>query len=717
LLDDSVDDPNRVAKIAAAIADPEFPVKYGQGGTYLHFAQERAPAAVLQGLKQRIEAGLELPFHADDYLDQLDLVDDGPIAATILDTSRDKYADNKLAMLAGPKTTGALIDRFLACAVALRADRNNRQLSDEYHRLKTRVMATRQSVFVEAFIARAGTDDLTLIYGLCDLAAAHGDTNDRNRVIMLDPGARTALVGILRRWVEVVLTSPASRRWDLCEVSNAIGRFGLHELVPELTRLLDEELARLAKARDGFLAAQRRGDIEATSDARMLYSNQYQRAFSLIGGDEVARAVVKYLEHREFGVEAALVLRSVSDKQLKIQEPDFFRHWPWFDEVAAARAARIAAPVEPANGYADPIWAAIDRLARPESEKASQDLAIRLSRIALAMPHRNRDALVARVMALPQPLTSKRELMAAVAMDGQALDASLVMRAIDEWIADAGTDENKAWHKRQNTWEIEPWLELLPYTDKPDSVIEGLAKVKAFYQRDWRQRWERVLTAVAVMPGPDGEALLAKLAREHKDIATDYEWMKAILRRNTASAVLLYVDLYMEGIFGTDKHGPDAWSIGRDLAQYVAKFPELKAEFKKRYETASGKGRAMLEHVFGEIGDEDDLVTMIGKYAAEGKPYDQRMDRAVYAVAIQEIPVSEGSNSYNIHPASVGAVRKKLFGMLDAENNMAALARRCLSAIDDLRDEHGIAANDPRHPDVMSGKPWPEESGPVPKGR
>jgi hypothetical protein len=93
-----------------------------------------------------------------------------------------------------------------------------------------------------------------------------------------------------------------------------------------------------------------------------------------------------------------------------------------------------------------------------------------MSRIALAMPHRNQDALLARVIALPRPLTSKRELFAAAAMDGVVIDVRLVMQAIDEWIADA-TDENKAWQKRQNTWEIEPWLELLPYTDQPDSVI------------------------------------------------------------------------------------------------------------------------------------------------------------------------------------------------------------------------------------------------------
>jgi hypothetical protein len=36
----------------------------------------------------------------------------------------------------------------------------------------------------------------------------------------------------------------------------------------------------------------------------------------------------------------------------------------------------------------------------------------------------------------------------------------------------------------------------------------------------------------------------------HTDIARDFEWMKAILRRDSPTAVLLYVDLFIEGVFG-----------------------------------------------------------------------------------------------------------------------------------------------------------------------
>jgi hypothetical protein len=77
------------------------------------------------------------------------------------------------------------------------------------------------------------------------------------------------------------------------------------------------------------------------------------------------------------------------------------------------------------------------------------------------------------------------------------------------------------------------------------------------------------------------------------------------------------------------------------------------------------------------------------------------------------VPLAEGSNTYDLHPKSVKDVRYALFaGLAAAAPAQAALVKGCLRSIDELRDEYGIAANDPRHPDVQSGKPWPEEALP-----
>ena len=144
-----------------------------------------------------------------------------------------------------------------------------------------------------------------------------------------------------------------------------------------------------------------------------------------------------------------------------------------------------------------------------------------------------------------------------------------------------------------------------------------------------------------------------------------------------------------EGVFGQGPNGIDAWRAGRDFAQYVTKYPELKPELRKRLAAAlrGSKARAVLEDLFSEIASESDILAMIDRYAAQSRPYDQQMRAAVYAVTIDEVDI-----------------RHALFGKLADELP--------LRAIDTLRGEHGIAANDPRHPDVQSGKPWPEEALP-----
>lgn len=712
LLQQPADDAGRDAAIAATIADARFAVNNTQS-SWLYVTQRDAPAALAKGLRQRLEAGLDLPYHAGDVLLKLDVVDEGPIVDAVLDVDRENRSTNAAAGLVGPATIDALIDKYLTTARAVRTARDDRALWDVHHRIESRIHCTRPAIFAASVLRKGQTDDPYIISALASLVAHHGDRHeDHDKPLGIDPAMRTAWIELLRRWIDVMIASPAAGRHELCHVGNAAGRLGFGELVPDLRRLLDEELSRLRRARQGHADAFRRGESVTSSDAGMLYDNQYRASFIRIGGNAVATIAAQYLEARDFGFSAALILKSISDRQLGVPEPSFRRQWPWFDGVDAARKSRSALPQPaPLNALATPIFAAIDRLARPEAEKEDQLLAICLTRIALSMPHGDHDELVARVVALPQPLTTKRTLLAAMVLDGLIIDVDLVMRAIDVWLLDAGNEPNKAWHKRQNTLEIEPWLELLPFTTRPEAVLDGLAKVKEFYGRDWVQRWERVLTAVAAVPGAERLALLESLARAHKNIADEHAWMQAILNRGTLESVLLYVDLFIERILGTEPHGVDAWHVGRQLAEHAQKLPELKSELRKRYQrVGNGPGRTMLEHFFGEAASDVDLLAMVEKYAANNQAYDGQMARAVEAVAVDKVPVAEGSNSYSIYPAPVGSLRKALFDQLNGTPMKAAIAKKCLEAIDRLRDEHGIAANDARHPDVVSDRPWPPEA-------
>jgi hypothetical protein len=205
-----------------------------------------------------------------------------------------------------------------------------------------------------------------------------------------------------------------------------------------------------------------------------------------------------------------------------------------------------------------------------------------------------------------------------------------------------------------------------------------------------------VLEAVTHLPEVEGDALLADVARRHMDIASEYDWMRAILSSDSASAFFLCIDLFAEGRLGNSPHGVDAWHAGRQLAPFVEKFPGVRAELRQRYEGSTGACRVLLEHLMEECGDENDLMAMVKKYAAAGQNYDGRMDGVVRAVTLWRVPVQDGSNAFYIHPEPTTRIRKTLFGLLDGTrpHQEATLATCCLMAIDILRDEHGIAESE-----------------------
>jgi hypothetical protein len=52
-------------------------------------------------------------------------------------------------------------------------------------------------------------------------------------------------------------------------------------------------------------------------------------------------------------------------------------------------------------------------------------------------------------------------------------------------------------------------------------------------------------------------------------------------------------------------------------------------------------------------------------------------------------------------------LRRQLFGLAVAGCPQCPEAESCLVGIEELRDEHGRVDEEPRHPDIASGRAWP----------
>jgi hypothetical protein len=171
------------------------------------------------------------------------------------------------------------------------------------------------------------------------------------------------------------------------------------------------------------------------------------------------------------------------------------------------------------------------------------------------------------------------------------------------------------------------------------------------------------------------------------------------------------LDLVTDGVLGKGPHSTDGWHLAQQFAPLVERHPDLEAELRKRYgHMVVGPSRNLIENLFGEMGDGDDVMEMVKRYIATGQTYNGQLARALRSACLWHEPVPGSENSYFVRPASVAKLRKSLFGLASEKANGAALALRCLVEIDELRDEHGIAAGDPRHPNIRSDRPWPAEA-------
>jgi hypothetical protein len=322
------------------------------------------------------------------------------------------------------------------------------------------------------------------------------------------------------------------------------------------------------------------------------------------------------------------------------------------------------------------------------------------------MPYRDKEGLIERVLALPRPVRTKRELVASLVMAGETFSADLALTAISDWIEDS---KKNRWRFDEGMWEVTGWLELLPFSERPESVLDGVKQVMDAVPRS--QSMEGVVTAAGAAPGLSKDHL-QELFRRFPRLASQHEWAQAFLERGTVEAVKVVLALVKEQRLGSGPGHVDIRWLSRQIAPFVKGDAVLMAEILRMYDQpASGPLHLLLESVLEETGGAPCVLAMVNGYARTGKRFDGSMHQALQHTAVEEHPIP-GSNAYNLHPVSVATLRKELFAMMDgADPRVAAMAEECLSNIDYLRDNMGTVESEPRHPDITSGKPWPREAG------
>ena len=115
----------------------------------------------------------------------------------------------------------------------------------------------------------------------------------------------------------------------------------------------------------------------------------------------------------------------------------------------------------------------------------------------------------------------------------------------------------------------------------------------------------------------------------------------------------------------------------------------------------------MLEYAIAEAPDDDGILLLIRSYAAQGRRTLDALEPAIRHLAVGLRPSETFQGAEEQFSIDIAALRHRLFALFLRGDADAQLAGDCLTLIDDLRDEHGSAESEPRHPDITADRPWP----------
>lgn len=700
--------PETGLKIRILIEKIDFSEKIKDNDWLAHRAHELYPEEVVGALVSQLENGKRIPFQADELLRASGVViDEGALVERVLHNSEeDKIAETAVSII-GPKTVGQLIDQMFVinARIIANSSRYDKALSDEYHRLLGWISNTKIGPFIQAVLERAETRNPDEIALLADLISRHGRDIDREP-LGLDATAHERAIAAVLLWAQALLATPEATRKQFAEIARAVERLESPALVPVLEELLSEDLARRKQAMEEFTEARENGS-HIDNDAHVCWTLQYRRAFAAIGDEQTIRIMKTYLPNIDFGVDAAWVLNAVSKKsQTAKEERGFLRLYPDFSVVPEQYMKRHSDTGGTTHLFVNDILAEVGNLINSGGEDADYRHALNLATVAFSMPYVDMTDTIASLLQLPLLAIVKQDLLTVLVLSGETIPSEIVLQGIDDLLKDAKT---KPWMlEDQNGWRLNAWLRLLPFTERPGSILDILDRLEG-RQLDPRNL-RGLLSALSYAPSAEAEDILSELIKRDKRFLNEYEWFAALTKRNTLKAARILLDLVCNASFPSRHGSHDRIDFGRKLSVFMSSHEQFRQEVYERFQSiAEEPAKSVLEYAIAEVADADGVLLLTRKGAALNKPLQAtRLYTALRHVLVGQTPM-ESFGMQQLYSLPASELRRELFKMVVNGNAAKSqLAAECLTAIDEIRDDYGYVDVEPRHPNITMGVPWPQ---------
>lgn len=675
------------------------------------------PNAVANALVKRLESNKMMPYTADGYLRASGIViDEGPIVDRLIANEATEHPlENTRIFLAiaGSATIGKLLHRLVETYRQIITKKENgvrdEKLNKEYYGLLRYLSLTNDKSFIEAILERSQAKDAYEIVLLSELLLCHGDSHDSHRFNISDDDA-TKIVELVEAWGKSILSVVGVTRHHISVVASAIGRIASPLLTPLLQQLLDEDLTRHKQQKHDFLKSLHKGQ-RVDNGANTYFYRSYTEALVKIG-DEVAIDVLKsYLPNQYCGEDAALALKHIWDNKQPLSQGWQFKPSPDFTEVKEKRGVLIEGKRKDSEPFVEEILSVVTRIIESNPNEKERQHALKLARTAFAMPYGDKSDLINRLIQLPGPASEKNGILTALATAGEELNGELLLQGIQELFEEA-EQPNKQWMLQdQNGYRIRIWLTLLPFSDKPEAVIDVFKRFREknpHASNPWNMTY--LSSALGYSPHPNALNVLKQLAEIEPGFLTEHEWVHALIKMKTLDAAREFFDLTQTQQFSINASQMNVVDMGKNLSYLISEFPELRQEVYQAYRGATlTRSKELIERAIEETPDTEGILVLIRECASDGRSLrNTPLYPAIRNHIIGERASQHWIGANELYSIPANELRKAIFEIFRTGNeNEAQLAKECLVAFDEIRDQYGLAELEPRHPDIGTKVPWP----------
>ena len=337
---------------------------------------------------------------------------------------------------------------------------------------------------------------------------------------------------------------------------------------------------------------------------------------------------------------------------------------------------------------AEAIFGAITPLIAEGATEAQKKHAITLAIQAARLPHGQRGDTIRMLLSIA-PQTAGAKLVLNLILSGETIPFSVVQAGINEVFEDA---KKHTWILDEG-WQLKEWLLLLPFTDHPIQLADVVAALPPRLREPYFL--EEMIRACEFVQTPEIEEALFKLAENDAAFYDNHAWRDAVRRRGTISSARHYLNLIMKGKI-------DGRDTSREIADLLKMHSALRDYAYGLLKDGTSPKVARLANAVAEGNDPDGLLLLV---ELENRLQRSLISwRSIQGAITEHVPSEHWRGAFDVLPVIATELRRKLLALTTDGGSHDAAARVLR---DRMRDENGAPEDEPRHPDVASGKPWP----------